>query len=541
MSRNNNPVIVAGSSIGQVSAETDDEFLVECFVDHPVLEEISNPDSPKMIVLGNTGVGKTAMLRMVERKKEKCMRIEIDELSLNYVSNSDVIKFLHAIDVPTDRFFQALWKHIVCLEYIKLRYRVSNEDKSRSFFDRLREHFIADGAKQKALKYLERWDNKFWVNFDESAAEVTKQLENDISGSVGVELEKFKADAGYTKKISETKKQHLQQRLKKFVDADLLSELAGVINLLAEYNENENNCQYVLIDRLDENWVDANLRFRLIRSLIEALKSMRRIRDLKVIVALRADLMEKVILETKEEGFQSEKYSDYVARLTWSHDQLKTVVNKRINFLFRRKYTKENVFFEDIFPDKISKEKPFPYVLDRTLHRPRDAISFVNYCLGQAAGKTVVNQTAAVSATRLYSAGRLEALVDEWRSVFPAIEPSIGVLRGRVQSFPLSELHTSDTVNQLMNDLFDRPQYQLDPLFGILDKSMNLGDGDGIFKVLRELIQRLHLIGAIGVNVAPSEPIHWFYKTQHRVPVATISLASKIRVHPMLHSALAIR
>ena len=541
MSKRSSTIIVAGSSIGQVSAETDDDFLVDCFVDHPVLAEVIDPQSSKMIVLGNTGVGKTAILRMIERQKELCTRIEIDELSLNYVSNSDVIKFLHTIGVPTDRFFQALWKHIICLEYIKLRYRVNNENKSSSFFDRLREHFIGDGAKQKALKYLERWENKFWVDFDESATEITKQLEKDVAASVGVDFEKFKSDAGYSRKVSDTKKHHLQQRLKKFVDADLLAELAGVINLLADYNANESNCNYVLIDRLDENWVDADLRFRLNRSMIEALKSMRRLRDLKVVVALRADLMEKVIQETKEEGFQSEKYADYISRLSWEPEQLKQVVNRRVNFLFRKRYTKDNVFFEDLFPDKINREKPFPYILDRTLHRPRDAINFVNYCLGQAAGKEVVNQSAATAATRLYSAGRHEALIDEWRSVFPAIEPSLNVLRGRLQSFPLSELHTSDTIDRLLSDVFAQPKYQLDPLNDVLDAATSADDGDGIFKVLQELVDRLHLVGAIGVNVAPTEPIHWFYKTQHRLPTATISLTSKIRVHPMLHSALAIR
>ena len=115
----NNPIIRTGAKIGQIAAEADDEFLFKCFIDHPALEEIKNPTSPKMILLGSTGVGKTAFVRMIEKQERRCHSIELDELSLSYISNSDVINFLLALDVPLDHFFQALWKHVICIEYIK--------------------------------------------------------------------------------------------------------------------------------------------------------------------------------------------------------------------------------------------------------------------------------------------------------------------------------------------------------------------------------------------------------------------------------------
>jgi hypothetical protein len=310
-----NPIIAREERIGQISAEADEEFLFECFFDHPSLAILEDAKSPKMIVLGSTGIGKTAMMRMIQKKHDRCHSIELDELSLNYISNSDVVNFLIALDVPLDHFFQALWRHVICIEYIKLRFRVDSAVKSERFFARVRDRFRSSQPRQKALQYLEKWERKFWINFDESVREITVSLENQIEANFGAELEKYKADAGYARKTGLEKRSQLQKRLRKFVDADLLSELSQVINLLAEYDVDDNATNYVLIDRLDENWISNSTKIHLVRALVEALKGLRRIGDLKVVVSLRSDLMERVIVETKDLGFQGEKYEDYVLRV----------------------------------------------------------------------------------------------------------------------------------------------------------------------------------------------------------------------------------
>jgi hypothetical protein len=535
------PIVFTGVGIGQISAEADDEFLFDCFIDHPALTQMKDPASPKMILLGSTGVGKTAILRMIERTSSRVHSIELDELSLGYIGNSNVIAFLNSLDVSIDHFLQAMWKHVICIEYIKLRYNTNTQQKSSNFFSKLKERFVSDPAKQKALKYLEKWETKFWVSFDETAKEITKALETEISLKFGAELDRFLTDAGFVKKLSLEKKSQLQQRLKEYVNADQLSDLAHVIRLLADYDVDAKATNYVLIDRLDDNWADDSVRYQLIRSLIEALKSMRRISDLKVIVSLRSDLMEKVILETKENGFQSEKYEDYVARLTWSADQLKELVNKRINFLFRRKYTRENIFFEDIFIEKVHKEKAFNYLLERTLYRPRDIISFVNGCFLAAKGKTQVGQSEVTTAEGIYSQGRLDALFDEWRSVYPGVEPSVRILAGRRESFSISELNTSQLPNELVSLFYEDNRFSRDPIYDLLDEATS-SSGDGlVFRILTELIERLHLIGVVGVNTGPTQPFQWFYKSQRKIGRSNLKSDSKIRIHPMIHSALAIR
>ena len=53
---------------------------------------------------------------------------------------------------------------------------------------------------------------------------------------------------------------------------------------------------------------DDGLKYKLIRALIETIKSFRQVRSVKIVVSLRLDLLQRVISETRDSGFQSEKY-----------------------------------------------------------------------------------------------------------------------------------------------------------------------------------------------------------------------------------------
>jgi|TARA_B110000908_G_C10236225_1_gene443482 hypothetical protein len=239
---------------------------------------------------------------------------------------------------------------------------------------------------------------------DENIREITENLETSINSELGVEVEKFTAKAGYARTLSAEKKSQLQRVARKFVAPELLTDLAKVVDTLAEHGTRTKPC-FILIDSLDENWIDPSIKYPLIRALIENLKSLRRVSDLKTVVALRSDLLEKVVLETRDSGFQSEKYEDYIIRLKWDSTQLKALINKQINFLFRRKYNTQNVTFEDIFSEKLTNTgRPFSALLEKSLYRPRDIINFVNMCLEASEGTTSVSRKAFIQTERTYSA-----------------------------------------------------------------------------------------------------------------------------------------
>jgi hypothetical protein len=114
---------------------------------------------------------------------------------------------------------------------------------------------------QKAIAYVSEWEGKFWITMDQNVKELTEKVENAVKLEMGGEIEKFKAGGQYDKRLSVDKKSELVARVRKVINADQLSELANVIEMLANIDhEGQQKTYYILIDRLDENWVDVSLR-----------------------------------------------------------------------------------------------------------------------------------------------------------------------------------------------------------------------------------------------------------------------------------------
>jgi hypothetical protein len=70
-------------------------------------------------------------------------------MSLSYVSNSDVLSFLHAIGADLDLMFQVLWRHVLCIEFIRMRFAVDGEASSRGAFGWIVDKFSRDPVNRK--------------------------------------------------------------------------------------------------------------------------------------------------------------------------------------------------------------------------------------------------------------------------------------------------------------------------------------------------------------------------------------------------------
>jgi hypothetical protein len=192
--RSDNPLVVRpGMTIGSICAERDDEYLFNCFVDHPAVATCKSVRSPGMVVAGRTGAGKTAVIRYIEETCDNAVVIDPSDMALSYVSNSDVLRFIQSIGGDLDLLFLALWKHVLCIEFIRLRYKVTDENKSRTAFSRLVDKFRLDQRKRKSLDYLREWEGRFWITMDENIKEITQRYEGKLAAELGVEVQKFRS------------------------------------------------------------------------------------------------------------------------------------------------------------------------------------------------------------------------------------------------------------------------------------------------------------------------------------------------------------
>lgn len=531
----NKVVFASNINIGQNGAENDDDFLFKCFIDHPALAELRDLSSPVMFALGSTGIGKTAMLKMLEHQEENCSALEVHDMAMNHIANSDTIGFMKSIEVDLSLFFQALWKHVLCIEYIKLIVRERDRDKFKFLLGRIVSGRGRDRVREKLEKFVEDNQDRFWNTIDENVIELTNALESNVNAELGGEVDKFVAKAGYARGLSAEKKVQLQQRAKKFVNQSVVTELASVIGGLGDYTRGREDRYFVTIDGLDENWVDGSLKYQLIQALFEALKPLRKLRNFKVVVSLRNDIFEKMIREMPSSQGQLEKFNDLIVRVKWSREQLRSLTDKRLNYLFRWKYSSSDVFFNDVFGQKIDNRiSTWQYLIERTMLRPRDVINFVNAALQASEGKSTVSKTNFMKGEGAYSQLRLDTLKFEWGVTFPGISAHLDMLIGRPPYFTASELMTSKLVEDLYYSLGQTEALRRDPIWERIERS----GGVDPHELGAEVFQRLHLVGAVGIKVDKETPWDWIYESGRPLQVHQISSATRVKIHPMLYAAL---
>jgi len=534
-----NPMVLRkGLTIGGLGAETDDEFLFDCFSYLPAFDKIADTSSPGMVLAGRTGAGKTAIIRFINKEKEYVSEIDLSDISLSYVANSDAVKFLEAIGADLHLLFQALWKHVICIEFIRLFYRVDTETKSRSIFSQIFDAFKAQPRKKKALDYLRSWEGKFWITMDQNIKELTERLDEQARAEFGADIEKFKAGGHYEKRLSTDKKTEIVSRFRKIVSSDQLNDLSNVIEILSEQASHDDMKKfYILIDKLDEHWVDAKVRFKLIRALLESLRQFRKITNLKIVVALRVDILERVLQETDELTAQREKIEEYFVRLDWNKKELKDLVEKRVQLLFKRQYTQESVKFDDIFSAKVGKDSAFDYIVERTLLRPRDLISFVNYCFNNVDGHEGVPARSIKDAEYEYSRTRKLALEEEWRSAFPSLPLCFEIISGLPgPGLDMKSLLESNKVSFLSQKILSRPKIDYDPLYDAASSTSESSNED----FSKKIVSLLYRVGAIGVKLQSSDRFRYSHIDQPVIESSVLNGDVRLRVHPMLHRALNI-
>lgn len=388
------------SHIGAMDAELDSKYLKECFFETGDLQVLQDCDEPKRIVVGRVGAGKSALLGRLLESSPNAIEIKAEDLSLNWISNSDIIQFFEGAGVKLDLFYQLLWKHVFVVELLKKRYRITEVDP-KGFLTNFREIFRRDQAKQRAVEYLEQWGDRFWLDTELRVKEFASKLEQKLSASIDAKYGPLNLNASGAKNLSEEIRAEIVHKAQNIVNANQVRELGEIVDFLADdVFSDPLNRYYIVIDRLDDAWVDDRIRFKLIRALIETVRAFVRVRPVKIVVALREDLLRLVFDQTRGAGFQEEKYESLFLRLRWKPSQLRELVDLRIGMLVREQYTSKRVAFNDIFRGEVRGESAFDYVVNRTLSRPRDVIAFVNCCIELCENKEHVSPSAVQDAEK---------------------------------------------------------------------------------------------------------------------------------------------
>lgn len=523
--------------IGAADAESDQSFLRDCFVDTGEIDLLLDCGDHRRIVLGRTGAGKTALLTHVAEKANGVMNIKPESLALAYISNSTILQFVNDLGVNLDIFFKLLWRHIFTVEVIKAHFHLDGAAAKDGFVDWLKNQF-SDKRKQheKALAYLEKWGSKFWEQTDYRIEELTTKLENELKASISSVLPATKMTLGGAQSLSQEERGQVVERAKYVVNQVQIQELTYVLELLDSILDDPQKRYYILIDRLDENWVEEGLRYLLVRALIETVRDFRRVRQAKIIVALRYDLLDRVLRLSRDAGFQEEKYESLYVDLRWSKEQLTKLLDKRIDKLVRQQYTSAPVTHSDILPRLVNKVPAIDYLLKRTLMRPRDVIMFFNACIKRAEGNPQITPQMIKDAEGEYSRQRLRSLADEWSADYPYLMTIFDILKGRPAQFCI-ECLTDDECFELAIRLMDEVIGDEDMRSSIREIEDNPANTDGL---RRSIVSLLYRVGVVGLKLERFEGVAWSTSGRRSVSISEIGRGVKVSIHPCFWRSLGI-
>jgi hypothetical protein len=263
--------------------------------------------------LGRTGGGKSAALQHLEEVHSgRVVRISPEDLSLPYITDLGVMRYLDAIDVRLDLLFIALWKHVLLVELLRHRYKIDSLTAKENFLANLRERIKRDPAKRQALEYLDQFQGRFWCEADERVREITESFQKKIAAEAkGTIPTVGETGLAFGSEHSKETRAEQAERFQRVVNETQLARLNRMIKVLDEdILDSTQHFTYVIIDDLDRDWVDERLANDLIRDLFRTVLDLKRVRNLKVLVALRTNIFQQLDF-SRRPGAQEEKFLSF--------------------------------------------------------------------------------------------------------------------------------------------------------------------------------------------------------------------------------------
>ena len=278
-------------TIGAASAEDDGQFLQTCFVETEEYEALKDKEDIRQIVLGRTGSGKSALFERLKLEENRVISIEPHNLALTYVSNSSVISYFSNLGVNLDPFYKLLWRHVLTVEVLRKHFEshpdAENESWWKTFIGMFQNQTRENRDARQAIEYLRGWGEKFWVETEYRVKEITTTMEEKLTSQTGLDMKTPAFKAGLSSeavaRLSDAEKAEVINRGQRVVSEAQVQDLSKVHELLKRVLTDRQKYYYILIDRLDENWVEEKLRYRLIMALLDSVKEISRVSNIKIL------------------------------------------------------------------------------------------------------------------------------------------------------------------------------------------------------------------------------------------------------------------
>ena len=215
-------------------------------------------------------------------------------------------------------------------------------------------------------------------------------------------------------------------------ELEKLYKLEEIHHLLPDLrNVAANRRVIVLVDELDRGWDSSEDAKAFVAGLFQACISVNSLHDnLRVYVSLRQELYEDI----PELYDDAQKYRDLIETVRWSSGSLLTLIANRIRHSLPALAGQDDQACWDVLFADAPGVGAFPYMIDRTLFRPREIIQFCVQALEHArdSGTAVpLSHDAVREAEHPYSRERARDIAAEYRFQYPGLLSVLEAFRGR--------------------------------------------------------------------------------------------------------------
>ena len=359
----------------------------------------------KVIILGNRGTGKSAILKMIANKLKKTNNIvtELSPEDYSYELFSEAIVPEKSGAWAKQSAYVAAWKYLILIEIMKNLCKHGPKFKS--------------GEAGKVFSYLRNKGLITDLNPISLLISYIKRIE-------AIKIGKYEAGI----KIAELDKLYKLEEIRDFLPA--------IIEMCRRRRA------FVLIDDLDYGWDASEDAKAFVGGLVQAALYINRYSpDLRIIISLRRELFDNIASLYTE----AEKHRDLIENLKWNAHTLRELIIRRIKYsVLGLVNADEQKCWNSVFNENSIQRGSnlFEYIIDRTLYRPREIIQFCSKALDEARdyGKISIDLAAIKSAELDYSVERIGDLESEYRFQFPGLKSVFDVFRGKGIEFNYEEL-----------------------------------------------------------------------------------------------------
>ena len=206
----------------------------------------------------------------------------------------------------------------------------------------------------------------------------------------------------------------------------------------------EKDAVWLLIDNLDKGWPihgTTPADIMIVRALLDATRKLQRQLeendvDFRCLVFIRTDIYEHLVQQTPDKG------KDTAIRLDWDDPGVfQEIVRKRINASTDMQGTFREIW-PVLFDSHIGTEDSFNYILERTLMRPRDLLTFLHRATEVAVnrGHGKVSSDDIIQAEKSYSEDMVLVTAYEIGDTYPQFTDLLYAFQGVSRTLSRSEM-----------------------------------------------------------------------------------------------------